>query len=696
MNMSWSIYSFFLFCLIWAATVADCAINLDGTQAVDPAGDDDPSPISDINNYHPDQHDCPLACTDFSNVHSWITYFSVQRLQRCHDPMLLKFSALQPLDSLDSTILIRGCTLTPKSRSVIKNTTTVVENPKKDKTLYEGGSLKTSAACVESGTLVKDKLSLGTSRGVTHNQTVATNAISLLQGMKKYFDAKDNCNENFLFGYHGEIVVGLYIGAGLGKSTASSALYSLSQHLESSSSIANQTFVQLHDSGRKANRVFGIFLDTTGDIAAVQKATRQWSEGSSAVGKDVVLSGSLSNVKVYDIAGITHLPDLDEPTSIPTPTPSPSNEPKKLVERLAEFIDSSILRKRATCKNIVVGDGDSCTTLARRCGIRGADFVKYNPQSGLCASLEEGDHVCCSAGDPYKPSGPKPEADGTCATHVIEDGDTCAKLAKKHSVTVKELEKWNKNTWAWTDCTDLLVSYSMCLSSGSPPMPSPQEGAACGPLVPGTKRPANSSISLADLNPCPLKACCSNWGFCGIFPDHCAINEPDVGGPGSKMKGYQNTCVSNCGHNIRENSGRPKEWSRIGYYEAWNFARDCLWLKAKNANTDGSYTHIHWAFASIDPQTWKPIIKEGKDQWADFKKLSAKRIVSFGGWADSTAPDKYAIIRNAIITNRETFATNLAKFVKDEGLDGVDIDWEYPGVSSTAFLFEAFTLRRVF
>ncbi|SPJ78830.1 uncharacterized protein FTOL_07221 [Fusarium torulosum] len=308
---------------------------------------------------------------------------------------------------------------------------------------------------------------------------VATNAISLLQGMKKYFDAKDNCNENFLFSYQEEIV---------------------------------------------ANRVFGIFLDTTGDIAAVQKATRPWSEGSSAVGKDAIFSGSLSNAKVYDIAGITHRPDPDEPTSTPTPTPFPSNEPKKLVERLIDFIDSSILRKRATCKHIVVHDGDSCTTLARRCGIRGADSAKYNPQSGLCSSLEEGDHVCCSAGDPYKPSGPKPEADGTCAAHVIDDGDTCAKLAKKHSVTVKELEKWNKNTWAWTDCTDLL----------------------------------------------------------------------------------------------------------------------------------------------------KPIIKEGKDQWADFKKLSVKHIVSF-------APDKYAIIRNAIITNRETFATNLAKFAKDEGLDGVDIDWEYPG-----------------
>lgn len=58
-----------------------------------------------------------------------------------------------------------------------------------------------------------------------------------------------------------------------------------------------------------------------------------------------------------------------------------------------------------------------------------------------------------------------------------------------------------------------------------------------------------------------------------------------------------------------------------------------------------------------------------------------KRIVAFGGWAYSTEPATYNIIRQAILTNGEAFATNIAKLINDEGLDGVDIDWEYPGVS---------------
>lgn len=103
-------------------------------------------------------------------------------------------------------------------------------------------------------------------------------------------------------------------------------------------------------------------------------------------------------------------------------------------------------------------------------------------------------------------------------------------------------------------------------------------------------------------------------------------------------------------------------------------------MKAKNANTNSTYTHMHWAFSDIDPNTWKPVVNDSLKQWADFKKLpNMKRILSLGGWAYSTKPATYNIIRQAIINNRDIFAANLAKFVQDEGIDGIDINWEYPG-----------------
>lgn len=338
--------------------------------------------------------------------------------------------------------------------------------------------------------------------------------------------------------------------------------------------------------------------------------------------------------------------------------------------------------KRDVCRHIQVVSGDSCATLADRCGISGSDFTKYNTKPNLCATLMPDDYVCCSPGDPYVPPKPQPNEDGTCASHIIQKGDDCTSIAKTYHVTVKDLEDWNRGkTWAWTECKALLLGYNMCISNGTASMPPSQEGTECGPLVPGTKRPTDISVSLADLNPCPLNACCSNWGYCGVFPGHCEIHAPPGGGPESKLDGFQTTCVSNCGNEIKKNSGAPSEYQRVGYYESFGLQRECLWLDAKDANTDGSYTHIHWAFASIESDTWKPIVNDTKKQWTDFKALKdVKRILSFGGWAYSTEPGTYNIIRSAIIQNSDTFADNLAQFVKNEGIDGIDIDWEYPGV----------------
>ncbi|KAL3473669.1 glycoside hydrolase superfamily [Aspergillus californicus] len=57
-----------------------------------------------------------------------------------------------------------------------------------------------------------------------------------------------------------------------------------------------------------------------------------------------------------------------------------------------------------------------------------------------------------------------------------------------------------------------------------------------------------------------------------------------------------------------------------------------------------------------------------------------KRIISFGGWAFSNELGTNHIIREAVKPeNRKTFPDNIVKFVEDNGLDGVDFDWEYPG-----------------
>jgi hypothetical protein len=70
------------------------------------------------------------------------------------------------------------------------------------------------------------------------------------------------------------------------------------------------------------------------------------------------------------------------------------------------------------------------------------------------------------------------------------------------------------------------------------------------------------------------------------------------------------------------------------------------------------------------------------EQWDGFKSLNnAKKIVSFGGWGFSTEGSTYDILRRAMQpVNRDTFVKNMVAFAQAAGVDGIDIDWEYPGV----------------
>lgn len=68
-------------------------------------------------------------------------------------------------------------------------------------------------------------------------------------------------------------------------------------------------------------------------------------------------------------------------------------------------------------------------------------------------------------------------------------------------------------------------------------------------------------------------------------------------------------------------------------------------------------------------------------QFDEFRRFpNVKRIFSSGGWNSSTSPETYQIFRNGVkLENRLTMATKIANFIEDNDLDGVDIDWEYPG-----------------
>ncbi|KAI0122362.1 class 5 chitinase 1 [Daldinia grandis] len=269
---------------------------------------------------------------------------------------------------------------------------------------------------------------------------------------------------------------------------------------------------------------------------------------------------------------------------------------------------------------------------------------------------------------------PQP-VDGKCYAYTIQSQDTCALIAESHQMKVTVIEENNNQTWGWMGCSDIQIGQNICLSTGSPPFPVNIPNAVCGPQVNDTI-PNSDPSTWSGLNPCLLNTCCDIWGQCGITSEFCTANPADTGAPGTAQPG-SNGCISNCGTDIIT-SAAPDSFARVGYFEAWNTQRPCLnmWPQSIPAY----YTHIHFAFANIS-SSYDVDVSAVDDMFKQFKaKTGFKHILSFGGWAFSTSPGTYPIFRQGVTpAQRETFANNVAKFIMDNGMDGVDFDWEYPG-----------------
>ncbi|KAJ2706656.1 hypothetical protein FB645_001406 [Coemansia sp. IMI 203386] len=92
----------------------------------------------------------------------------------------------------------------------------------------------------------------------------------------------------------------------------------------------------------------------------------------------------------------------------------------------------------------------------------------------------------------------------------------------------------------------------------------------------------------------------------------------------------------------------------------------------------GKYTHVNIAFG-IPSQDGTFSFE---DEWALPQILSqirahgpTKALLSVGGWTGSNHISN--ILKNS--NNRETFLNSMVNYVKNQNLDGIDIDWEYPG-----------------
>ncbi|KAL2023348.1 hypothetical protein VTK56DRAFT_3086 [Thermocarpiscus australiensis] len=470
-----------------------------------------------------------------------------------------------------------------------------------------------------------------------------------------------------LFARLGRGVAGLYIGKGLqNEGVGSVALKALEDNIPSLGYglDAASLGMQLCKPGDDGDHIFGFIATSNASFAPIQQFLKSWSNAECLL-FDVTknISGPIFLATPYvanTTAGNTTLSSVVGPRG-----------PR-----------SRRLSTRGDCRTIQVVSGDGCASLAAKCGVSGADFTKYNPQSNFCSTLQPLQHVCCSAGT-LPDFRPKPNSDGSCASYTVVPGDTCAGIAAANSLTVDELNSFNSKTWGWMGCPTLWSQDIICLSSGSPPMPAPITGTQCGPQKPGTTAPP-AGTDLASLNPCPLNACCDIWGQCGTTAEFCT--NTSTGAPGTAKPGT-NGCISNCGTNLVRGDP-PAVFRSLAYFEGFGLGRPCLYEDATQLDPS-KYTHLHFAFAGLT-EDFQVKFQDSMTEWEfqNFKRIRGPaRILSIGGWDFSTSPSTYTIFREGVTSaNRLTMAKNIANFVIANGLDGVDIDWEYPAAPDIPFI----------
>ncbi len=124
----------------------------------------------------------------------------------------------------------------------------------------------------------------------------------------------------------------------------------------------------------------------------------------------------------------------------------------------------------------------------------------------------------------------------------------------------------------------------------------------------------------------------------------------------------------------------PNNFKSVGYMPSWT----------GNVNTVqyGKLTHINYAFVLPNSNgTLRPVENPSKlSSLVSLGRANNVRVsIAIGGWNDGDDSAFEALAANA--GTRTTFVNSVVSFVNQYGLDGVDMDWEYPdpGASATNY-----------
>ncbi|KAJ6514056.1 hypothetical protein DFH09DRAFT_1433054 [Mycena vulgaris] len=258
-------------------------------------------------------------------------------------------------------------------------------------------------------------------------------------------------------------------------------------------------------------------------------------------------------------------------------------------------------------------------------GLTAAQFAAENP--GLdCSLIQPGQKVCVSSGS-LPSNAPSASPNGTCFEYHVIPNDSCSGIALKFDMTVAEIEQWNAQTYKWTGCPALQIGFTMCVSSGTPP----------------------------------------------LFRAYLAVMSP-------------NPCISNCFTPTIPSCGTGSVKRNLAYYAGWADRRPCGISVPGDTDWSG-YTHAHFAFAVISQSSEIQLVTADVPLLQALVAEKAanpglKVLIAVGGWDFSEADptrDLFSVTIGSAQT-RSAFIASVKTFLAPYQLDGINIDfgtWRY-------------------
>lgn len=179
---------------------------------------------------------------------------------------------------------------------------------------------------------------------------------------------------------------------------------------------------------------------------------------------------------------------------------------------------------------------------------------------------------------------------------------------------------------------------------------------------------------------CGLDLCCSHYGWCGTNATHCGDKDE---------KGFNPPCQKEFGKceivlppSCGTGSSSATNGRHIAYYQSWNTRiRLCNRIWPNQINTTG-LTHLNFAFASIDPKTYRirPMHPKDVELYPLFNALQSPSLqtwIAVGGWDFSDPGPTRETWSNMVSTqeNRAAFVDSALEFMKQYGFQGLDLDW---------------------